>query len=196
VPIEPDCSLLAATARHMLLSIPFDMRPLTSNLVNAMFSRLQGQPESYERKSKYRFGRTLGAGTYGIVREADSPNGKVAIKIILKKNVKGNERMVLDELDMLQRLKHPHIVRFVDWFESRVRHDCNGGEGCSQPANTALNRTSTILSPSSLPAESYLTGSASRENSPRRTLHRPSSRCWAPLTICTTIMLSTEVREC
>jgi calcium/calmodulin-dependent protein kinase I len=45
----------------------------------------------------------------------------VAIKIILKKNVKGNERMVLDELDMLQRMKHPHIVRFVDWFESRVR---------------------------------------------------------------------------
>ncbi|KAI1082974.1 calcium/calmodulin-dependent protein kinase [Whalleya microplaca] len=84
-----------------------------------MFSRLQGQPESYERKSKYKFGRTLGAGTYGIVREADGPDGKVAIKIILKKNVKGNEKMVWDELDMLQRLKHPHIVRFVDWFESR-----------------------------------------------------------------------------
>ncbi len=47
--------------------------------------------------------------------------GRVAIKIILKKNVKGNERMVLDELEMLQCLKHPHIVKFVDWFESRVR---------------------------------------------------------------------------
>ncbi|KAF2968739.1 hypothetical protein GQX73_g4848 [Xylaria multiplex] len=87
-----------------------------------MFNRLQGQPESYERKAKYRFGRTLGAGTYGIVREAESPNGKVAIKIILKKNVKGNEGMVLDELDMLQRLKHPHIVKFVDWFESRDKY--------------------------------------------------------------------------
>lgn len=85
-----------------------------------MFNRLQGQPESYERKAKYRFGKTLGAGTYGIVREADGPDGKVAIKIILKKNVKGNERMVWDELDMLQRLKHPHIVRFVDSFESKV----------------------------------------------------------------------------
>ncbi|RWA13814.1 hypothetical protein EKO27_g1323 [Xylaria grammica] len=87
-----------------------------------MFNRLQGQPESYERKAKYRFGRTLGAGTYGIVREADSPNGKVAVKIILKRNVKGNEGMVLDELDMLQRLKHPHIVKFVDWFESRDKY--------------------------------------------------------------------------
>ena len=71
-------------------------------------------------RSKYRFGRTLGAGTYGIVREADSPSGKVAVKIILKKNVKGNERMVYDELDMLQRLQHPNIVKFADWFESRV----------------------------------------------------------------------------
>ena len=72
-------------------------------------------------RSKYRFGRTLGAGTYGIVRQAEGPSGSlVAIKIILKKNVKGNERMVLDELDMLQRMKHPHIVKFFDWFESRV----------------------------------------------------------------------------
>lgn len=71
-------------------------------------------------RAKYRFGRTLGAGTYGVVREAEGPNGKVAVKIILKKNVKGNEKMVYDELDMLQRLRHPHIVKFVDWFESRV----------------------------------------------------------------------------
>lgn len=71
-------------------------------------------------RSLYRFGRTLGAGTYGIVREADSPQGKVAVKIILKKSVRGNEQMVYDELELLQRLNHPHIVHFRDWFESRV----------------------------------------------------------------------------
>lgn len=71
-------------------------------------------------RSRYRFGKTLGAGTYGIVREADCPEGKVAVKIILKKNVRGNEQMVYDELEMLQRMKHPHIVKFHDWFESRV----------------------------------------------------------------------------
>ncbi|KAI9812413.1 MAG: hypothetical protein M1827_004644 [Pycnora praestabilis] len=87
-----------------------------------MLNKLQGQPESYDKKSKYRFGRTLGAGTYGIVREADCAEGKVAIKIILKKNVKGNEQMVYDELQMLQRMKHPHIVRFHDWFESRDKY--------------------------------------------------------------------------
>jgi calcium/calmodulin-dependent protein kinase I len=106
-----------------------------------MLNKLHGQPESYDRKSvalmhpadsnetyaehmnrrsRYRLGKTLGAGTYGIVREADSPEGKVAVKIILKKNVRGNEQMVYDELEMLQRLHHPHIVQFRDWFESRV----------------------------------------------------------------------------
>ncbi|KAL1952438.1 hypothetical protein VTO42DRAFT_5478 [Malbranchea cinnamomea] len=89
---------------------------------SSMLNKLQGQPESYEKKSQYRLGRTLGAGTYGIVREALGPSGKVAIKIILKKNVKGNENMVYDELDMLQRLNHPHIVRFHDWFESKDKY--------------------------------------------------------------------------
>ncbi|KAK1241670.1 hypothetical protein MKX07_007493 [Trichoderma sp. CBMAI-0711] len=98
-----------------------------------MLNRLHGQPESYEKKAKYRFGRTLGAGTYGVVREADGPTGKVAIKIILKKSVKGNEQMVYDELNLLQRLRHPHIVKFVDWFESRdkfyiVTQLATGGE--------------------------------------------------------------------
>ncbi|KAK0985350.1 Calmodulin-dependent protein kinase cmk2 [Friedmanniomyces endolithicus] len=93
-----------------------------ADVVSNMLNKLHGQPESYDRKSKYRMGRTLGAGTYGIVKEADCPSGKVAVKIILKKNVKGNDQMVYDELEMLQKLKHPHIVRFVDWFESRDKY--------------------------------------------------------------------------
>ncbi|KAF2025213.1 Ca/Cm-dependent protein kinase A [Setomelanomma holmii] len=87
-----------------------------------MLNKLHGQPDSYDRKTRYRFGKTLGAGTYGIVREADCPEGKVAVKIILKKNVRGNEQMVYDELEMLQRMKHPHIVKFHDWFESRDKY--------------------------------------------------------------------------
>ncbi|CEJ94985.1 Putative Calcium/calmodulin-dependent protein kinase [[Torrubiella] hemipterigena] len=120
---------------------------------SGMLNRLHGQPESYDKKSKYRFGRTLGAGTYGVVREAEGPNGKVAVKIILKKTVKGNEKMVYDELDMLQRLKHPHIVKFVDWFESRdkfyiVTQLATGGELfdriCDQGRFTEKDASQTI----------------------------------------------------
>jgi len=120
---------------------------------SGMLNRLGGQPESYDKKAKYKFGRTLGAGTYGVVREADGPTGKVAVKIILKKNVKGNEKMVYDELQMLQRLKHKHIVRFVDWFESRdkfyiVTQLATGGELfdriCEQGKFTEKDASQTI----------------------------------------------------
>jgi calcium/calmodulin-dependent protein kinase I len=118
-----------------------------------MLNRLHGQPESYDKKSKYKFGRALGAGTYGVVREADGPTGKVAVKIILKRNVKGNEQMVYDELEMLQKLKHPHIVKFVDWFESRdkfyiVTQLATGGELfdriCEQGKFTEKDAAETI----------------------------------------------------
>ncbi|TVY44812.1 Calcium/calmodulin-dependent protein kinase [Lachnellula occidentalis] len=132
-----------------LLSVVATFMTPVSNMLN----KLHGQPDSYDKKSRYRFGRTLGAGTYGIVREADGPAGKVAVKIILKKNVKGNEQMVYDELEMLQRMKHPHIVKFVDWFESRdkyyiVTQLATGGELfdriCEQGRFTEKDASQTI----------------------------------------------------
>ena len=74
----------------------------------------------FQFRAQYKFGKTLGAGTYGIVREAECGGERYAIKIILKKNVKGNEKMVYDEMVLLHRLKHPHVIRFHDWFESKV----------------------------------------------------------------------------
>jgi len=118
-----------------------------------MLNKLQGQPESYDKKTQYRFGKTLGAGTYGIVREAEQDGEKYAIKIILKKNVKGNEKMVYDELEMLQRMQHPNIVRFHDWFESRdkyyiVTQLATGGELfdriCEQGKFTEKDASQTI----------------------------------------------------
>lgn len=82
------------------------------------------QPSSYKQKSEYEFGKTLGAGTFGEVKQAIHIPTKevVAIKIILKKGLQGNDQMVKDELAMLQALHHPHIVHFRTWFESREKY--------------------------------------------------------------------------
>lgn len=115
--------------QECLTSCTASLTATTRSACRSPYRRLPPTKRPHNR-SKYRFGKTLGAGTYGIVREADCPEGKVAVKIILKKNVKGNEQMVYDELEMLQRLKHPHIVRFHDWFESRVCWNCVSSRNC------------------------------------------------------------------
>lgn len=139
-------------------------------------------------RSKYRFGRTLGAGTYGIVREADAPAGKVAVKIIMKKNVKGNEQMVYDELEMLQRMKHPHIVRFVDWFESRVGLQC-----LMERTEADLNRTNTTSSRNWQLEESCSIASASKADSQKKMLRKQLDKSWKLSTTYTITTLFTEV---
>ena len=58
------------------------------------------QPESYKLKKNYKFGDTLGVGTFGQVKQATwlshDPPIDVAIKIIAKKSVKGKEQVVYE----------------------------------------------------------------------------------------------------
>ncbi|CCC67446.1 hypothetical protein NCAS_0A08880 [Naumovozyma castellii] len=101
-------------------------------------NKFSGQPDSYVNKTNYIFGKTLGAGTFGVVRQARqlSSQEDVAVKILLKNALKGNDvqlQMLYDELSILQRLHHPNIVAFKDWFESRdkfyiVTQLATGGE--------------------------------------------------------------------
>jgi calcium/calmodulin-dependent protein kinase I len=107
----------------------------TEHKFTHIINKISGQPASYSKKSNYTFGKTLGAGSFGIVRYArdNTSDEEVAIKIILKKALKGNEDMVLDELRLLQQLNHPHIVGFRDWYESKdkfyiVTQLATGGE--------------------------------------------------------------------
>lgn len=106
--------------------------------VTKFINKLSGQPESYANKKDYIFGKTLGAGTFGVVRQARklSTSENVAVKILLKKALMGNDvqlQMLYDELAILQKLHHPNIVQFKDWFESKdkfyiVTQLATGGE--------------------------------------------------------------------
>lgn len=89
--------------------------------IKKFVNKIIGQPASYSHKQNYTFGKTLGAGSFGIVRYArNNLTGEdVAMKIILKKALKGNEAMVLEEIQFLEELDNPHIVALKDWFESK-----------------------------------------------------------------------------
>ncbi|GLB40023.1 putative protein kinase superfamily protein [Lyophyllum shimeji] len=86
---------------------------------------------------QYRTGKTLGSGTYAIVKEAiHIQTGKYyACKVINKKLMEGREHMVRNEISVLKRISsgHRNIVTLHDYFETA--HNlylcfdlCTGGE--------------------------------------------------------------------
>jgi len=86
---------------------------------------------------QYRTGKTLGSGTYAIVKEAiHIKTGKYyACKVINKKLMEGREHMVRNEIAVLKKVSsgHPNIVTLHDYFETS--HNlylcfdlCTGGE--------------------------------------------------------------------
>lgn len=98
---------------------------------------LARQPASYVKKKEYTFKKTLGEGTFGIVRSATwnaaEPPINVAVKVIAKKSLKGHDEIVQGEMDVLKGLDQPHVVKFLDWFESKdkfylVFEEATGGE--------------------------------------------------------------------
>ena len=94
----------------------------------------------------------------GVVRD-------VALKIIPKKKVKGNEAAVWGEMEVLKGLDHGNIVRVAQPLIRLPPHAfsrSSSTSGSSQGPNT--------ISPSSLPrAESFLNGFLHEESSPSST---------------------------
>ncbi|KAG6901497.1 hypothetical protein C0995_011175 [Termitomyces sp. Mi166 len=86
---------------------------------------------------QYRTGKTLGSGTYAIVKEAiHIKTGKYyACKVINKKLMEGREHMVRNEISVLKRISsgNRNIVTLHDYFETThnlylVFDLCTGGE--------------------------------------------------------------------
>ncbi|KAJ3321087.1 hypothetical protein HDV06_004645 [Boothiomyces sp. JEL0866] len=87
--------------------------------MKAMFKNLfkpKQDSKISEFEKKYFIGKELGKGAYATVkivtRKTDSV--KFAVKIIDKKKMKGEEEAVKQEIDILSKIRNPHIVSLVD----------------------------------------------------------------------------------
>jgi serine/threonine protein kinase len=103
------------------------------------------QPASFNKKRSYELHEILGQGTFGkVIRATWTPspgsplaNGvtpqpkDVALKVISKKKVKGNEELVWGEMEVLKGLDHPNIVSASLLFRC-----C--GANCSTASSIAL----------------------------------------------------------
>lgn len=85
----------------------------------------------------YKTGRTLGSGTYAVVKEAQriADGQRYACKIISKKLLHGRESMVRNEILAMKKVSqsNPNIVSLIDYFETLnnlyvVTELCSGGE--------------------------------------------------------------------
>lgn len=89
------------------------------------FRQFKSLKEAGDISSKYQVGRVLGKGSFGEVREVRNAQTGVtcAMKIVSKEHI-GKHQVLVDlmeqELDVLQKTDHPHIVRVFELLHDEV----------------------------------------------------------------------------
>ncbi|KAI7212160.1 calcium/calmodulin dependent protein kinase-like protein, partial [Hortaea werneckii] len=80
------------------------------------------QPQPQIQPCRYKTGKTLGAGSYSVVKECvHIDTGRYyAAKVINKRLMAGREHMVRNEIAVLKRVSmgHQNILTLVDYFET------------------------------------------------------------------------------
>ncbi|CAI9110390.1 OLC1v1010401C1 [Oldenlandia corymbosa var. corymbosa] len=93
----------------------------SSNILGALKS-LPGSPREFEYKelkratSNFDEKHKLGQGGYGVVHRGFLPkdNLEIAVKCFLRESIKGEDDF-LAELTIINRLRHKHLVKLLDW---------------------------------------------------------------------------------
>ena len=79
-------------------------------------------PTAQVQPCRYKTGKTLGAGSYSVVKECvHIDTGRYyAAKVINKRLMAGREHMVRNEIAVLKRVSmgHQNILTLVDYFET------------------------------------------------------------------------------
>lgn len=81
----------------------------------------------------YNFGKNLGSGSFGTVRQAvHKQTGQTRAVKILKKNEQDEEKLFL-EVDILAKLSHPNIMQIYEFYDDQtnfyiISEFCPGGE--------------------------------------------------------------------
>ena len=97
---------------------------------------LKQHPQFAFPRHYYKFSRTLGSGAFATVVEAEwlpRCSERVAVKMIEKRKARGDEISIKNEIDILCRVQHPHLLRLFDWGFGRktiymVTELARGGE--------------------------------------------------------------------
>jgi hypothetical protein len=92
---------------------------------SALSSPSSSQQQQQQRRPTfnelYKVGKKLGTGAFSVAYEAqrrDNPAQKVAVKVTKKKSISADiERTIRSEIEIMQQLEHPNIVKYLTHYE-------------------------------------------------------------------------------